>query len=345
MRHLIRGALLSVFCLAWATGYGAHAAVSVGGLRCEYATNPLGVEVAHPRLSWVLTSPQRGEMQTAYQVLVASSEEKLKAGEGDLWDSGKVTSDQSTQIPYQGKTLSSRQHCYWKVRVWDKNGEASGYSDPATWEMGLLSPSDWKANWIGFTPGWAGRALYFRYSFSIKKAVEEARAYIAGIGYYELHIDGVRVGDHVLDPGWTDYSKRVLYSTYDVGGLIRQGDNVLGVIVGNGWYGMPKLLLQIEVTYADGTREQFYTHGGDVDGRTWSVTSGPILSNSIYDGEVYDARLEKPGWDLPGVSLPKAADRTEDWDRCASSRASRRPAGITNDQPHQDHGYFAPQED
>jgi alpha-L-rhamnosidase len=253
-------------------------------------------------------------MQKAYQILVASSEEKLKAGEGDLWDSGKVASDQSAQIPYQGQTLSSRQHCYWKVRVWDKNGEASGYSDPATWEMGLLSPSDWKATWIGFTPGWAGRALYFRNSFSIKKAVEEARAYIAGIGYYELHIDGVRVGDHVLDPGWTDYSKRVLYSTYDVGGLIRQGDNVLGVIVGNGWYGMPKLLLQVEVTYADGTREQFYTHGGDVDGGTWGVTSGPILSDSIYDGEVYDARLEKPGWDLPGVSLPKAAVRTEDWD-------------------------------
>jgi alpha-L-rhamnosidase len=201
-------------------------------------------------------------MQTAYQVLVASSEEKLKAGEGDLWDSGKVTSDQSTQIPYQGTMLSSRQHCYWKVQVWDKNGEASGYSDPATWEMALLSPGDWKAKWIGYTPKWGGRALYFRNSFSIKKAVQEARAYIAGIGYYELHIDGVRVGDHVLDPAWTDYSKRVLYNTYDVGGLIRQGENVLGVIVGNGWYGMPKLLLQIEVTYADGTREQFYTHGG-----------------------------------------------------------------------------------
>jgi alpha-L-rhamnosidase len=200
------------------------------------------------------------------------------------------------------------------VRVWDKNGEASGYSDPATWEMALLSPSDWKGKWIGFTPGWNGRALYFRYSFNVQKAVEEARAYIAGIGYYELHIDGARVGDHVLDPGWTDYSKRVLYSTYDVGGLIRQGGNVLGVIVGNGWYGMPKLLLQIEVTYADGTREQFYTHGGAVDGRTWNVTSGPILSNSIYAGEVYDARLEKPGWDLPGGSPPKAADRTEDWD-------------------------------
>ena len=212
--------------------------------------------------------------------------------------------------------------------------------------MGLLSPSDWKAKWVGFTPGWGGRALYFRYSFSIKKAVNEARAYVAGIGYYELHIDGARVGDHVLDPGFTDYSKRVLYSTYDVAGLLRQGDNVLGVIVGNGWYGMPKLLLQIEVTYADGAREQFYTHGGAVDGRIWSVTSGPILSNSIYDGEVYDARLEKPGWDLPGGSLPKAADRTENVDFSGPpSGASRWPTGLPNDQPHQDHGYFALSED
>ena len=268
MRHLIRGALLIVLCLAWATGYGSESVVRVGDLHCEYATNPLSVDTAHPRLSWRLTSPRRGEMQTAYQILVAHSEEKLKAGEGDLWDSGKVISDRSIQVPYQGKALSSRQRCYWKVRVWSKDDEASAYSDPATWEMGLLSPSDWKAKWIGFTPGWDGRALYFRYDFKIQKPLREARAYIAGLGYYEFHIDGVRVGDHVLDPGWTDYSKRVLYSTYDVGGLIKQGDNVLGVIVGNGWYGMPKLLLQVEVTYADGTREQFYTHGGVVDGES-----------------------------------------------------------------------------
>ena len=268
MRHPICFAMfIGAFCVAWVAGSSAQAAVSVGGLRCEYITNPLGVDVPHPRLSWVLTSPQRGEVQTAYQILVASSEEKLKAGEGDLWDSGKVTSDQSTQLPYEGQTLPSRQHCYWKVQVWDKNGEASGCSDPATWEMGLVSPSDWKANWIGFTPGWNGRALYFRYNFKIRKAAREALAYIAGIGYYELHIDGVRVGDHVLDPGGTDYSKRVLYSTYDVGGLIRQGDNVLGVIVGNGWYGMPKLLLQVEVTYADGTQSSSTRTGAD-DGKS-----------------------------------------------------------------------------
>jgi alpha-L-rhamnosidase len=252
-------------------------------------------------------------MQTAYQILVASSEEKLKAGEGDLWDSGKVISDQSTQVPYQGKGLSSRQHCYWKVRVWDKDGEANGYSDPASWEMALLSPSDWKAQWIGYTAAWNGRALYFRYHFDIRRTVKEARAYVAGLGYYELHLNGVRVGDRVLDPGFTDYSKRVLYSTYDVGGLLRSGGNVIGVIVGNGWYGMPKLLLQMEVTYTDGSRDWFYTRGGII-GESWRVTCGPILANSVYDGEAYDARLEKPGWDLPETIPEKPVDRTEGWE-------------------------------
>jgi len=312
MQHLMRYALLSVFCLAWATGFATGAVVGVGKLRCEYATNPLGVDVAHPRLSWVLTSPERGENQTAYEILVASSEEKLKADKGDLWDSGKVTSDQSTQIPYQGKKLSSRQHCYWKVRVWDKNGEVTPYSDAAKWEMALLSPSDWKARWIGYPPAWSGRALYFRYHFTIRKAVKQARAYIAGLGYYEFHLNGARVGDRVLDPGFTTYGKRVLYSTYDVGAMLTPGGNAIGVILGNGWYGTPKLLLQLEVTYADGTRESFDTHGEFAD-ENWLVTAGPIIANSIYDGEVYDARLERPGWDLPDRGEGGPNDRAHQW--------------------------------
>lgn len=286
----------------------------VSDLKCEYADNPIGVDVAHPRLSWVISSQQRGQMQTAYQILVASSKEKLNADEGDLWNTGKVVSDQSTQVPYHGKALSSRQRCYWKVKVWDMEGKPSNFSDTSAWEMGLLSPNDWKALWLGFTPGWDGRALYFRYDLDLQKAVKRGRAYVAGLGYYELHINGVRVGDHVLDPGWTTFSKRVLYSTYDVGTLLKPGRNTVGVIVGNGWYGMPKLLLQIEITYTDDTQDQFYTHGylgGEKE--AWYVTCGPILNNSIYDGEVYDARLEKPGWDLPGTALPKPANRTEGW--------------------------------
>jgi alpha-L-rhamnosidase len=288
--------------------------IEVGDLRCEYTVDPLGIDVTRPRLSWIFASARRGDEQTAYQVLVSSSEDGLDTNEGDLWDSGKVLSSRSTQVPYEGRYLSSRQRCYWKVRVWNKEGHLSRYSKAASWEMGLLSPTEWKARWIGFTPGWNGRALYFRYDIDLQKAVKRGRVYVAGLGYYELHINGVRVGDHVLDPGWTTFSKRVLYSTYDVDALLKPGRSTVGVIVGNGWYGMPKLLLQIEVTYSDDTQDQFYTHGHYGGGkRAWFVTSGPILNNSIYDGEVYDARLEKPGWDLPRVTLPKPANRIEGW--------------------------------
>lgn len=210
----------------------ASTVMNVVNLHCEYGANPLGIDVPEPRLSWALTSSRREEKQSAYQILVASSQDKLIAGDGNLWDSGKVASDQSTQIPYQGKQLASRQRYYWKVRAWDKDGEPSGFSDMATWEMGLLSPKDWKGCWIGFTPGWNDRALYFRYDLDLKKRVKEGRAYVVGLGYYELRMNGVRVGDQVLDPAWTDYSKRVLYSTYDVGKLLQEGSNVVGVIVG-----------------------------------------------------------------------------------------------------------------
>jgi len=294
----------------------AESPVTVGDLRCEYATNPLGIEALQPRLSWIIDSDQRGQKQTAFQVLVASSEEKLMAGNADLWDTGRVTSRQSIQVVYQGSKLSSRERCYWKVRIWDKDGQPSQYSAPAYWEMGLLSPKDWRAEWIGYPAGWNGRALYFRYDIDISKSVQEGRVYIAGLGYYELHLNGARVGDHVLDPGVTDYSKRVLYATYDVGALLRRGKNAIGVIVGNGWYGMPKLLMQLEVKYGDGSAQRFYTGGlGPEIATGWGVTSGPITSNSIYDGETYDARLEKPGWDLPELGSRNSPDRTEGWER------------------------------
>ena len=284
----------------------------VSNLRCEYAANPLGLETLHPRLSWVLSSAERGERQTAYQILAASSEEKLQAGTGDIWDSGKVTSDQSIQVPYVGKPLSSRQQVYWKVRTWDKSGQVSSYSDTGKWEMGLLSPSDWKARWIGYAPAWNGGALYFRNHFTIHKPVKQARAYVAGLGYYEFRLNGERVGDRVLDPGFTTYDKRVLYATYDVGGQIKQGGNAIGVIVGNGWYGAPKLIMQLEVTYADGSTESIVTHGEFGD-ENWLVTSGPIIANSIYDGEVYDARLERPGWDMPEMAEGGPTDLAHKW--------------------------------
>ncbi len=302
--------------LMLAAGEAAGQSVAVSGLRTEHAENPLGVDTPSPRLSWLIQSSRRGEVQSAYQVLVADSEERLRAGQGNLWDSGKVPSSRSVLVPYGGKPLASRQRCYWKVRVWGKDGQPSPYSAPAWWEMGLLSPRDWTAEWIGYPAGWNGRALYLRRDFELDKPVRSARAYIAGLGYYELRLNGRKVGDHVLDPGVTDYSKRILYSTYDVTNYLRSGRNAVGIIAGNGWYGMPKALLQLEVTFQDGSRQTVVTRGmrGDWSAGGWRATSGPIGMNSIYDGEEYDARREKPGWDSPDPPAVKLSlDRTERW--------------------------------
>ncbi len=300
MRHPLRFLLLFVQITALCI-LTSHAEITVTGSRCESEVNPLGIEVVEPHLSWLLTSSQRGQKQTAYQILVASDEDKLRDDQADIWNSGKVASAQSNQVLFGGPALTSRRRYYWKVRAWDKDGVASPYSDIAFWEMALLSPQDWKAEWIGHTGGWLGRALYFRSDLTIHKAVRRARIYVTGLGYYELRLNGHKVGDHVLDPGFTDYSKRVLYATYDVASQLQPGQHTIGVIVGNGWYGLPKLLLQCEVTYVDGSEETFYTHSASADppNRPWSVTNGPILANSVYDGETYDARLEKAGWDTP----------------------------------------------
>jgi alpha-L-rhamnosidase len=300
-----------VLALGLVFGLSATAAsVTVETLRCEYLENPLGIDTPQPRLSWVLESKQRGQKQTAYQVLGASSEAALKANTGDLWDSGKVSSDQTLQVVYAGKTLSSSQRCCWKVRVWDKDGTPSTYSHPASWEMGLLSPKDWQGQWIGRTTDTNSLpAPFLRRTFTLDAKIRQARAYICGLGYYELHINGKKVGDHLLDPGYTRYDKRALYVTYDVTDALRHGKNAVGVILGNGWYNVqtkavwdfhkapwraaPKLLMQLRVEYADGRVETIATDG------SWKTGTGPILFDSIYGGETYDARLEKPGWDVP----------------------------------------------
>lgn len=302
------------FCLLTAAGVGAEPPnpVRVEDLRCEHAVDPIGVDAAPPRLSWRLVSERRGERQTAYQIQAATSAAALDSNRPDLWDTGRVASNRSVLVAYGGKPLGSRQEVYWRVRVWDRDGKPAPYSSTAHWEMGLLKPEDWKAEWIGYPEGWAGRPLYFRRELRITKEIREARAYVAGLGHYELRINGRRVGDHVLDPGWTDYSKRVLYATYDVGSLLRKGNNAVAAITGQGHYGMPKLLLQLEVQYGDGTTDVLYTRGGH-GAMSWRVTSGPIVASSIFDGETYDARLEKTGWDLPEGKLPQGLDRTEGW--------------------------------
>ena len=271
-------------------------------LLCEYDKFPIGTDTAKPRFSWEVECGERGRYQTAYQVIVASTLQKLDADIGDFWDSGKVDGDQSVNVVYEGKELLSRQRYYYKVRIWDNSLERSRYSNYYWFEMALLNPEDWKADWIGPSVFGAESSL-FRKEFTVKKNITRARVYISGLGYYELYINGKKVGDHVLDPAWTDYRKRVLYTTYPVEAFIDNGTNVIGVILGAGWYTRShlnnvhtstQLLLQMEIEFEDGSVECITS--GPKSG--WKVNSNsPIISNSIYNGEKYDARLEIEGWD------------------------------------------------
>ncbi len=463
--------------------------VSVAELRCEYRPNPLGIDVVKPRLSWIVESSQRGQVQTAYQILVADTEDKLAYGHGELWDSGKVESDQSNQVVYGGMPLRSRMQCYWKVRVWDKDGIASAWSEPAMWMVGLLKSNDWQAEWIGYDaeptvsgeetgmakmvslndckwvwfgegdprksdqagrrffrrkveispnkkirrtrirlaannevilfingreiqkiPGLkpsqtidisdeleaglntlaisstnqddaanhavlAGKLMidfeaggtmsilvdsswkaseteqdnwqqpdfddvnwnnaqeianvgeqpwgrpsqdeivlppppYLRKIFFVDRPVKRAVVYVSALGLYELHINGKRIGSDLFTPGWTDYSKRVYYQTYEVTDLINRGGNAMGAIVADGWYAgyigfgrkrehygdKPRLLAQLEIEYADGGRQTV------VSDRTWEATYGPIIEADFLMGEIYDARKEMPGWNAYGFN-------------------------------------------
>jgi alpha-L-rhamnosidase len=259
-------------------------------LRCENEFNPIALDTPLPRFSWLLQNTVRGQAQTAYQVLVS-------AGDATLWDSGKVTSSEQAAV-YAGTPLASRQGASWQVRVWDASGLPGPFSESCWFRLGLLQPIDWQAEWIGYPADWNGKALYFRRAFTLDKPLRSAWIYLAGLGYYELHLNGEKIGDHVLDPGYTDYGKRVLYTTYNLRPFLRTGANVFGVILGNGWYGIPKLLLQAEFEYEDGSCMKVCT-GHNTTGTNWMVETGPILENNLYGGETYDARLEWPGWDSP----------------------------------------------
>jgi alpha-L-rhamnosidase len=364
------------------------AAVGIKDLRCEYLANPLGIDSLNPRLSWILTSNRRGEMQTAYQVLVASSLKLLGDDQGDLWDSGKVMSDESSQVAYSGGPLESRQSCFWKVRIWDRDGNCCDWSRPASWSMGLLQLTDWSAKWItaqtpdggatspliirqavyeavakgrsadvtatlinhldhgklkivvnnktlGLDPAYNlvkrlrveyeydGQSFskevnenqtlilpaesgvpYLRKAFELKSSIRRAVLYVTALGLYEVHINGQRVGDHVLAPDWTDYRKRVRYQTFEVTDFLKAGRNAIGTLLANGWYSghignggfeffgnEPAFLAQLEVTYKDGRTERITTDG------TWKSHNSPIQSSDFMMGEDYDSRLEVKGWD------------------------------------------------
>lgn len=278
-------------------------------LRCEYEKEPLGVQQEKPLFSWNWQAVppsggtgacrlRAGGYQTAYQIAAASEKEYLLEGTYDIWDSGKVYSGQCTGISYGGVPLKSGQRVHWKVRIWDDTGEVSPspYSDASWFEMGLLNPNDWKGKWLSFLGGMIGNGMLMRYSFEIPpKEIVRARIYIGCAGYYELHMNGHKIGDKLLDPAPTDYSRTLLYSAYDVTEDLGFGRNVVGAVLGTGWAGQPKILIQLNIDFADGSRQEEFTDWGI----GWCVARGPITYNSIYDGEDYDARLEKAGWDTP----------------------------------------------
>jgi len=473
-------ALFASFLVA--SSFARGQTIQVDDLRCEYLKNPLGIDAVRPRLSWVIQSEQRGQRQTAYQLLVASSPAVLESDRGDVWDSGKVASDETVHIVYAGQPLVSRQVCHWKVRAWDRGGQPSAWSKPACWDMGLLKTGDWSAQWIeadlpvegavasslsgakwiwcpepgvdltqtapagdryfrcrvavpaGEKPklaqliltvddqftffvngkqvaqfaendGWKRPQRYdllpllqsgenvvavtgeniqslagvcakiiiqypgkkpqvivsdrhwktsnraddgwnttgfddaswrdafeiadfgqgvwrqvadgaaakpvpiLRKSFSLGKPIASARLYATALGLYELRINGQRVGDHVLAPDWTDYRKRVRYQAYDVASLLKQGENAVAALLGDGWYSghignggfqffgkVPALLTQLEVTYTDGSVERV------VSDASWKIHASPIVASDFMLGESYDATKDLPGWDSPGMN-------------------------------------------
>ena len=284
----------------------------IANLICEYRTNPLGIDLTTPRLSWQMQSNRTGARQTAYRIIAASDPDRLGNGQTDLWDTGQIESDQSVHVPYAGQPLSSRQRVYWRVTVWDETG-AAHQSDPAWFEIGLLNRSDWQGQWIGAALTGGPRtnvpAPYLRKTFILSEAIASARLYVTALGLYQCSINGQPVGDDVFNPGWTDYNQRVQYQVYDVMGLLQNGENVLGTILGDGWavghVGMgarqnyvdqARLLAQLEITLANGDIVTIATDP------TWKHQFGPLLENDILMGEAYDARLELTGWDEPNFA-------------------------------------------
>ena len=297
---------------------------TVSELRCEYLANPVGMEVSKPRLSWQMKKEVRGAKQTAYRIMAATSDSLLQNDSPDLWDSGKIESDQSIQVEYQGKPLKSRMKVSWKVQIWDEEKNESAWSTISQWEMGLLDKSDWQAKWIGAPESLATKELklpspLFRKEINISKKIKQARAYISGLGYYELYINGGKIGDHVLSPNQTNYDRQkvekwsesrignmnstVLYETYDITSALKQGGNAFGVILGNGWYiqadrpndtmlwyDTPRLIAQFVIEYEDGSKELV------ISDESWKSALSPIRYNGLHSGEVYDARLEQKGW-------------------------------------------------
>ena len=334
-------------------GIAALAKINPEKLTCEYLQNPLVVDVAQPRLAWIniVEKGERGQIQTAYQIRVATSKKLLE--KPDLWDSQKVSGEVNNRVKYAGKPLPSRTECWWQVRVWDKDGKASSWSEPAFWRMGILSASEWKAKWIGAPwegedhfqrPNFPGQkfddfgpaAPMLRKSFRIEKQVKSAVAFVTGLGYFEFYVNGQKAGDDVLVPNITNYGKRpllgemsinvednfkeykVMYMAYDVTSMLSKGENALGAILGNGFYNPRMFWCEgYGTTRFIGQLHITYTDGSEdvvASDDSWKAAKSPILKNMVYYGETYDARLEQPDWCKPIFN-------SEAWENAAVKKA------------------------
>lgn len=288
--------LLSVCCLA-------SSEIHTSALKVQSFIDPVGIGIPNPDLSWQWQSEQRGSLQTGYQVLVASTREKLQQSVGDIWNTGKVMSAEQCYVNYKGNDLQSGKTYFWKVKVWDNNQQVSPWSNAASFTMGILNSSEWNAHWITLDTTIASAQPIFRKSFSLDKKIKSAIANICGLGYYELYLNGKKVGDHVLDPGQTNYEDYALYVTYDVTNQLKQNENVVGVMLGDGWYnqnkvwgkkglsyGNPLLICQIDVEYSDGSKAQI------ISDQSWQWANGPVIRSNVYGGEVYNAQKEIAKW-------------------------------------------------
>lgn len=316
--------------------------LAVSRLRCEGLPEPLGIDSMPPRLNWIVESTARGQKQTAYRVLVASSKAALEKDHGDLWDSGQVKSDQTAHVRYAGKALGSRQECWWKVKAWDGEGKECAWSAPARFSIGLMKDADWTAQWISakdaaplhkdreqlFLPP----ARQYRKDFAATQPVKRATAYVSALGICDLYLNGKRVSDEYFAPGWADYLLRAYYRTYDVTAQVQPGNNAVGAVLADGWYSgyvgygllvgygpnrvgryfygkTPALLMQVEIEYADGSRQSVNTDA------TWKVSdAGPWREVDMIMGESFDARLDKPEWCTPSFKADAWANaiRAED---------------------------------
>ena len=290
--------------------FSSYAQVTVTNLKCEYLEDPVGLDEPRPRFTWQMESSEPGGFQSAYELVVGTAEAEVASGRGNAWQSGAV---ERSVIPavYAGEELEPFTRYFWSVRVRDEGRQWSDWAPPRFFETGMMGQFRWKGKWITDTYDINVKpAAYFRRVFKAEKNIESARVYIAAAGLYELSINGERVGDHRLDPTYTRFDRRTLYVTYDVTDYLQQGDNAVGVLLGNGWYNhqstavwyfdqapwraRPKFCLDLHVTYTDGTKEVIATD------ERWRTSHSPVIFNSIYTAEHYDARKEQPGWDTPG---------------------------------------------